>query len=177
MAVRGRDEPALTLSAPNLARVAKEAKAADKRITRRMRASIRAAGQSAVGDVRAEIDKIPSSGRFNTGIRTGLKAGTGVSISVASPRTAKVIIATRGAKLPPGKRPLVKALNRPSFRRPVFPDPTKPRSTWTYVEQQGRPYFGAAILAHRQELEAGIWRALVQAQKEIAKAIEKGAAS
>mgnify|MGYP000364350185 CR=1 FL=1 len=91
-----------------------------------------------------------------------------------SARRAGVRIVTSPRRLPPIKRPMAKALNKEVFRHPVFADPTRVRSlrsrvvnamnrlrvklgqepvkSWEWVNQSGRPYFGATINAHTDDV-------------------------
>jgi len=149
----------------------------DRRLYAELRKGLRLAAKPMVDDIKSAIDTIPSSGRYRSGVRAGLKAGTRASILASSARTAGVRITTSPSKLPAGKRPLAKAMNRTAFRHPVFADPERVRNSrssgggvvggrvqsWVWVEQPGRPYFGEVIGKHyddtRQEVERAYLRA------------------
>lgn len=150
----------LRIQSSDFRAAAASAKGADKAIIRELRRGIRMAGDDAVRDVKAAIGEVPSSGRYSTGVRAALQAGTRVSISTASPRSAGVRIVTDPRRLPVGKRVLAKSMNLQSFRHPVYG-----KDEW--VDQPGRPYFGAVILASRKRMEAGIWRSLATAEREV----------
>ena len=139
---------------------------ADTVLYRELRKAMRAAGKPIVDDVRAEIDKIPSSGRYRTGIRTALKAGTRVSIS-NSPRTAGIRIVTSPSRLPASKRALAKTLNQPRFRHPLF-------GGATFVEQSGRPYFGAVIGRHKADVTRRIAAVMDDMGKRLERQVERG---
>ena len=118
-------------------------KDADAVLYRGLRKALREAAGPMVAGIRAQIDLIPSSGK-STGVRAALKAKTRASISTSA-RSAGVRIVTSPRRLPPGKRVLAKSLNKAAFRHPVFGN----REEW--VNQSGRPYFGATINAHTEE--------------------------
>lgn len=116
----------------------------DRALYTELRKSLRDAAKPIVDDVKRGIGEIPSSGRYSTGVRAGLAAGTRASIRASSAKTAGVRIQTSPSRLPANKRPLAKAMNLRSFRHQVF------GGAW--VAQAGRPYFGTAVLAHRDEV-------------------------
>lgn len=152
------------------------AKDIDRKLYARMRAQLRKAAAPIVVDIRANIDQIPSSGRYRTGVRDKLKAGTRAAMLASSERTAGVRIVTSPRLLPPEKRPLAKAFNRHqgSFRHPVFPNPDQPRDSrtrgarllrkltgkdpgsWKWITQKGHPYFGEVVYAHRDQVVANM---------------------
>lgn len=178
--------------------VARAARDADKRLYAAMRSEMRSEASELVGLIRAEIGRIPSSGSGRTGIRTALQRGTRASISVASARTAGVRIVTSAKFLPPRKRTLAKAMNLERFRHPVFSVPEdEPRvwrnnrtrrakahaasigadyrtlTSWKWVEQHGRPYFGAVIYSEQTQvlsrLQTALIRTIDQTATEIAR--------
>lgn len=149
----------------------------DTALYRELRSALRKAGGPIVTDVRAEIGKIPSrgvskarathklkSGKRITltegGIRTRLQAGTRVGILASSARTAGIRIVTSPNKLPASKRALAKAMNKPTFRHPVF-------DTGGWVEQSGRPYFGAVIGKHADEVRDDMKRAFLRTAAQL----------
>lgn len=183
------------LDASEFYMIARAARDTDKRLYANMRKELRAAGDEFVALVRTEIGRIPSSGKRRTGVRAALQKGTRASISVASARTAGVRIVTSPRFLPESKRPMAKAFNLETFRHPVFPDPDRPRSlasrragaraamaggrvagageSWTWVQQSGRPYFGAAIFRNQDvamaRLRTALARTIDQTATEIAR--------
>lgn len=141
--------------------------------------------------MRAAIGQIPSKSGTGT-VRGALQAGTRVTIMASNPRTAGVKIVTSGAKLPPNKRALVKAMNKESFRHPVFANPSHVRNwrtkavralaafrgiapkkvqSWKWVEQKGHPYFGAVLAERRSAIEADISAAAQRAADQIAQSM------
>ena len=149
----------IELTGPDFAALSAALKGADKKVQTEMRKAIRKAGEEAVRGIREEIGAIPSSGKHGTGVRAALAAGTTVSIS-ARGRSAGVTIKTSPSRLPGNKRPLAKAMNRASFRHPVFGG--------TYVSQAGNPYFGKVVAEHYPSMRAGILDAMVTAERKIA---------
>ncbi len=166
-------------------------KDADKVLYRDLRKALRESAEPMVAEIKSEIGQIPSSGKYRSGIRAALKAGTRASIS-NSARRAGVRIVTSPRRLPPNKRPMAKALNKESFRHPVFADPTRVRSlrsravnamnrlrvargeepvkSWEWVEQNGRPYFGATITAHTDETRRRVQQVLIDYTELLRKA-------
>lgn len=125
-----------------------------------LRKRMKAAADVAAADVRAEVLKAPrshGSGR-SRGLRRGIAAGVKVTLS-ASPTKVGVAIQATGAKLPPDMRRLVRAYNKPKFRRRVFGGP--------WVEQAGRPYFDKPIEAHQGDVQAAVLAAMEDAVDSI----------
>jgi hypothetical protein len=150
----------------------KATKDIDRRLYAELRKSLRKAADPIVSDVRAGIREIPS--KSNGGTRDALAAGTRASILASSQRTAGVRIVTSPNRLPAAKRPLAKAFNLEKFRHPVFARAGavrrlasrlrggEPGQSWKWVEQEGRPYFGAAILAHQQAVREDMEAAFIR---------------
>lgn len=76
----------------------------------------------------------------------------------AGAKVAGVQITTTGAKLPPGKRAMVRAYDKRSFRHRVFGE-----NVW--FTQEGRPYFGSVLTPHARQMHAGMEHALIDAAK------------
>lgn len=159
----------------------------DKKLYANLRKGLRDAAKPIVDDVKSEIDNIPSSGKYGTGVRDGLKAGTRAGILASSAKTAGVRIVTSPNKLPAAKRPLAKAFNRKkgSFRHPVFANPDQVRDSrtrfaralmrirrqdpgsWVWVDQPGRPYFGEVIKQHFDEVRKEMQDAYLRTAAEL----------
>lgn len=166
-------------------------KDADKILYRDLRKALRDAAEPMVADVKQQIGQIPSSGKYRTGVRAALQAGTRASIST-SERRAGVRIVTSPRRLPPNKRVMAKALNKEKFRHPVFADPARPRSlrsravnamnrirvklgkepvkSWEWVEQEGRPYFGKVITSHKDDVRDRVQQVLIDYTELLRKA-------
>lgn len=120
------------------------------KLKRELRAQIRLAAEKAADDSRRTIDDGSASG----GLRMGIAAG--IRVQVMSGNTAGVrIIADKNA-LPDKKQPLVRAMDKPSFRHPVF-------GSGAWVEQAGRPYFASVIRTHRDEVSDAVQTAMQNA--------------
>ena len=130
----------------------------DKTLATQTRKRLRDAAMPAVADVKRELQ---AGGPSRTGLRAGLAAGTKVSIRTG--RTGGVSIRTTSAKLPPGKAPMVKALEKQSFRHRVFG-----RNEW--VVQSGLGYFRPVLNPHLTRMRDGMELAL----RDAVSAIEKG---
>ena len=157
----------------------------DKKLYAELRKGLRIAAKPMVDDVKAEIGRIPSSGKYRGSIRAGLAAGTRASILASSARTAGVRILTSPSRLPANKKPLAKAMNKATFRHPVFADPERVRNantrrarlaaritgrslgSWVWVEQQGRPYFGATIARHFDEVRDEMGKAYLRTAEQL----------
>ena len=135
---------------------------ADRVLYRQLRAALRDAGKPIVSDVKRAIAAIPSSGRYHSGVRAALIAGTRVSIS-ASQRSAGIKIVTSPSRLPAGKKPLAKAMNKPAFRHPVF------GGGWAV--QSGNPYFDQVISRHVADVHREVARAMEHTAEQIARKV------
>lgn len=121
-------------------------------LKRKLRAAIRAAALVASDDSRTTIDDGEPS---KTGLRMAIAAGIHVVIMTGNIAGAKIVGDLK--QMPDGKRPMVRAMNKVSFRHPVYGD----ASVW--VVQDGRPYFGTVIDKHREEITAAVERAMADA--------------
>lgn len=143
--------------------VAQAAKRADKDLAANMRREVKGLAQPMVQAIRSEIGRIPSSGRYRTGIRTGLQRGTTVRVLTGSPKTAGLVVQTSAKHLPAEKAALARAFNLAEFTHPV-------RRSGIRVTQHGRPYFGAVINLYRADLRAGLRKAVDETALAIARA-------
>lgn len=120
---------------------------ADKKLTTALRKRIKNAGQIAAEAVIRELKVNPQPGAPDPeGFREALQQATKVNISFGA-KAAGARVKTMSTGLPFEQKPLMAAYNLTEFRHPVFADKLKPRTSWKWVPQEGRPYFGAAILA------------------------------
>lgn len=119
------------------------------KLKRELRAHIRLAAERAADDSRTTIDSGPSK----TGLRMGIAAG--IRVQVMTGNTAGVRIIADKKALPDSKAKLVRAMDKPSFRHPVFG-----QKSW--VQQAGRPYFASVIYQHRDQVSDEV-RAAMQA--------------
>lgn len=155
------------------ARALREIKAVQPKLSTGIRREIRAAGKLVIGDVQAEIRSYPSRGR-STGMREKLASGLAVRIGTSAGGTKQgVFIVSTGRQLPASKKALVKAMNRATFRHPVFAggrraswrtNPGRQNRQW--VDQPGMRYFRQSILNARSSQLTAAMTAAVQAATE-----------
>lgn len=119
-------------------------------LKRELRAQIRLAAEKAADDSRTTID----TGASTTGLRLGIASG--IRVTVMTGNTAGVRIQAGTSQMAAAKAAMVRAMDKPSFRHPVF-------GTSTFVEQSGRPYFGSVIARHRSEVTDSVTLALQNA--------------
>jgi len=119
-------------------------------LKRELRASIRLAAERAADDSRQVI----SGGASSTGLRLGIAAG--IRVTVMTGNTAGIRISTAVSQMPDNKRKLVRAMDKPSFRHPIY-------GSDVWVEQPGRPYFASVIYKHRDDVAQEIQRAMQKA--------------
>ncbi len=181
------DGQSLRIESEDLYRLFKETRDFDKKLYAQLRKAMRDAGRPIVDDVRSEIMRIPSSGKYRTGVRRSLAAGTSVSIGASSAKSAGIRIKTSPRRLPPGKRKLARKMNYESWRHPVFARDTGVRrvsnrlrkavggqgvQSWTWVEQKGRPYFGVTIAKHYPEVQEGLRAAFLRTFDQLHRGID-----
>jgi len=118
----------------------------DPELARALRRRIKNAGDTAAEKVRQTLRlPAPTGGPDDTGGRDALAAATRVTVSF-SKRSAGARIATSSSGLRGNHKGLLNVYNKKSFRHPVYPRKTESRDEWTWVTQEGRPYFGSVIL-------------------------------
>lgn len=169
-------------------------KAGKKDLKAKLRKQITEAGRPVLDEVKAAVRDLPVTSRGGGGKRRqqfnafraeeaarragkdtgaaigrGLRKAHGLRASIASATklqiTAKgVRFVVQSAALPPSQRTLPRHLDSAKgWRHPVFGD----REVW--VEQKGRPYFGATI----KKRAPAFRRAIVQAMNEISNELDK----
>lgn len=160
MAVRGSgaSEVEVTIDPRDMSRLLKDARTFDAALAKATRKRLRDAAQEGVQDVKSRL--MGRTFRTDAGLARGLAAGTKVSIRTGA-RTAGVSIVTTGAKLPADKQALVRAYNKPSFRHPVYGNRN------AFVNQRGRPYFGAVLDEKKPAMLAAMEAALHDAAETI----------
>lgn len=151
----------IRIDGPGFSTLLKSLKEADAEASKRVRRAIRASAKDAVADVRkAVLEPAPHRARrrktYDVGVRQGIAAGIGIRISTAS-KGGSVRIVAAPSKMPAGHAPMLKAYNKKSFRHPVYGD------TAHWVNQSGRPFFGAVIYQHRLEIENAVTKAVQEA--------------
>ena len=137
----------------------RQAKEFEPALAKSIRKNIREAAKPAVEDVRRTVLETPTKGR-TFGVRRAIAQGVGIRISAAK-SGGGVNIAASGRKLPENRRAMVRLLNKPSWRHPVFGN----REQW--VTQSGRPYFGSVLYRYRDDIRDAVQRALDEAAGQI----------
>jgi hypothetical protein len=160
----GGSEVEVRLDPKDLGRLLREAKEFAPELAKATRKRLRDVAGEGVTDVRRRL--MGRTFHHDTGLASGLAAGTKVSIRTGA-NTAGVSIVTTGTKLPAGKQPMVRAYNKRTFRHPVFGN----RNVW--VTQRGRPYFGAVL----DERKSSMLQAMEAALREAAETIRTGEVS
>jgi len=128
----------ITVDASELIRLRNELRAFDPKLLTQLRKRIKVLGLRAVDAIKEELDKpSPGGGPDEGSGRDALASGTSTVLSFGV-RSAGVKIRTTSARLPDEHKSLLNVYNSKSSRHPVFG-----RNVW--VEQPGRPYFGAVI--------------------------------
>ncbi len=108
---------------------------------------------------------------------TSKQVAAGLGFRMGTGKTPFVRFSASSAKLPAGRKPMVRALNKPKFRHPVFGRTQRAgglrgllgKRETVWVEQAGRPYFGAVLLDERERLA----RAINEALDDVAEGIGK----
>lgn len=100
---------------------------------------------------------------------TSALVAKGIAFRIATGKTGGAgRFVSSGKNLPPDRRAMFRALNKPSFRHPVFGNREQ------FVEQAGRPYFGAVVLDEQDALLEAINDALDDAAKTLGRGRIRG---
>lgn len=108
-----------------------------------------------VADVRAAARALPSSGRYNTGLRNRIAGAVQFE-----PRADRTSITVDRARMPAGKGGLPAAMDKTRFRHPVF-------GTDRWVTQRSRPWFKRPIKAQEARLAAAVQAAVDRLAAEL----------
>lgn len=93
----------------------------DRKLRTALRKRMKQAAEKGAAEARSTIESAPVKGRRSRGLRRGIAAGIGVSLeTTTAANKVGVRVVARKTSLPPDMRPLVKAMNKPKFRHPVF---------------------------------------------------------
>lgn len=133
-------------------------------LKRRLRKNIRSAADELADDVRAEVDRIPSSGRDSHAVRAGIRRGIKVSINARGGQRVGVFIVGDSSGLAERQRGLQIKFNRDLFKHPAFA--RGPRGEWHWVGQHGHPYFDKPIIAGLDRVRVAVESALDQAAND-----------
>jgi len=138
----------------DLRRALKEAAAGD--LKREMNRAIRAAANRQVlpalrGAALALPDVSTARRRDGKSLRQLIAAACQVSVTNNGVR----FICNR-RKMPKGSESLPAAFEKGKFRHPVFPDPGRTRAEWTWVDQDGKPWFRKTISEHDRDFREAL---------------------
>lgn len=167
---RGQDPVEVHVEIRHLGEILRDLKEFEPRLATSLRREIREAGKIAAKDVQKEVLKPPpervvrvgeSRRRRSSGVRAGIARGVRVQIQTGR-KSQGVRIVSTGSGLPSDRKPMTKAYNRKAFRHQVF-------GNGTWVPQRGRPYFGAVIASHRDDVRRAIVRAVDTAAETLDK--------
>lgn len=113
----------------------------DKELARELRRRIKNAGQVAAEKVKATL-RLPSPGGGDDSGegRAALIAATRLSVSFGKSAAGAKIV-TGSSRLSAANKGLLNVYNKKTFRHPVY------GNRKVFVPQQGRPYFGSAIMS------------------------------
>lgn len=191
MAVRldGTGAEEIRVDPPNLRQLLADLKQFEPKLVKSLRAGLRKAGTPMVKEMQAEVRKATTGGRSgknaylrsrtikgidfdgsvlreresytaHRGTREAIARGIGLRIAPGV-RTPGIRVVSAGSTLDPSRKAMVKAFNRTTFRHPVFGN----RNDW--VNQSGRPYFGAVIDRHREAFQKAVEEAIAAATKTL----------
>jgi hypothetical protein len=156
-AARSGGDTTFRIEADEFGTLMRDAKAFDRDLGLRLRRNIRDAAKPIVADVRRKVLEPPPGDRPGTaGTREAIARGVGLKIATGT-KGGAVTIAASARALPANRRSMLRAYNQKQWRHPTFGN----RNVWQ--TQQGNPYFGATVLAHREQLRKAVEDALNQA--------------
>lgn len=156
-AIRSGGDTSLRIEADEFTSLMRDAKAFDRDLGLRLRRHIRDAAKPIVLDVRRKVLEDPPGDRpGSAGTRAAIARGVGLRIATGS-KGGAVTVAASARALPANRRAMLRAYNSRQWRHPTFGN----RDVWQ--TQHGNPFFGAAVLAHREQLRAAVEAALNEA--------------
>lgn len=184
MSIRNSGGDTYRIDASEFSQLLNDVKSFDKDLGNAIRKRVRDAGKPIVKKMQAAVTD-PASKRSAKIVQVRRKQRTGEEVEVRTNTSALVAkgvafrIATgksggagrfvsSGKNLPPDRRAMFRALNKPKFRHPVFGNRDQ------FVEQAGRPYFGAVVLDEQDALLEAINDALDDAAKTLGRSRIRG---
>jgi hypothetical protein len=168
------------LNGPDLGALLRELKAVDDKAATLLRRNIRQAAKVAAEDVKREVQKPPPNDAPGTaGSRDAIAAGISVRINTgARSKSQGVAIVGSSKALAAGRKPMLRLYNKTSWRHPVFDKTEKAdgikglfggrKKVW--VVQQGRPFFGAVLTKHTDDVQRAIQAAVDEANAALLRA-------
>lgn len=161
----------------------RELEAVDKKLANAMKRRLREQAKPLVGEMRDAVTspqskrsasirltkrKQRSGEEYEVKTNTAALVAAGISFRMGTGKAPFVRFSASSAKLPPERKPMTRAFNKPTFRHPVFGRTQRAKGIrglfgkrdTVWVEQAGRPYFGAVLLEEQERLLAAIDQAL-----------------
>lgn len=187
----------LRVESQDFRRVLLAAKEFDNKLYAGLRRALRDASAPMVEDMRANIRAIPSAGKHKHGMREKLAGNVRAAIVTGgkSGKRAGIRITAKPAKRLDKRGKVIEfpgaAFNAKAgrFRHPIFADPERARhdglgvegrklagdtvdKTWQWVEQPGRPWFGAVVFKHQEQTRNAIAAALDEVARAMSQEVE-----
>lgn len=155
-------QPFVSIRSRDFPDFARRARLVDKRILTSLRREVKSLGDGALEASRRTLRMPPpdDSPEWSVGAREAIEAGLRVQLSFGKSNAGVRLVAAPN-KLNPEQRGFLKAYNKTKFRHRVFG-----QDVW--VQQKGRPYFGAVILPHLNKTDVKqMLRVIDDAFKEV----------
>jgi len=156
----------------------REIRAAAKPLKTRMQRAVTDTKSKRSANIRQTKRKQRSGEEYEVRTHTAALVAGGISFRMNKGKSgASATFRSSSRKLPEGRKAMTRALNKPKFRHPVLGTTTepakgggtkpRPRGQWRWVEQAGRPYFGAVILEDREVIERAMLAAMDKAASRL----------
>ena len=150
----------------NLIRGLRAAGAGD--LKRAMNKEVRLAARPVLADLRAAAMRIPDVSAARRRDEGSIRAALARAVRIQSTQSGVRLIVDK-RKMPPGSEPMVFAFEMPQgWRHPVFGSGERTRSEWTWIQQQGHPWFRPTVLRHEHTFR----KAVLDAMDETARQLE-----
>lgn len=184
------------LSGPDLGALLREFKDVDAKAAALLRKNIRNAAKVASEDVKREVLKPPPNDnpKITVGTRDAIAAGISVRINTgANSKSQGVAIVGSSKRLAPERKGMLHLYNKESWRHPVFADSVNgdrdsrtrgfkalnllrlatgrsALKSWKWEVQRGRPYWGAVLKTHTDDVQRAIQAAVDEANAALLRA-------
>ncbi len=192
-----RSNSGLRIDADEFGALFRELERIDKKLANEIKRRLRAEAKPLVGEMQKAV-KDPTSKRsakivqtkrkqrsgeeYEVRTNTSALVAAGIGFRMGTGKTPFVRFSASSSKLPPERKPMTRALNKPKFRHPVFARTTRAKGIrgllgkrdTVWVEQAGRPYFGAVILDERERLIEAIAKAMDEVAENIGRSRLRG---
>lgn len=148
------------IEADDFRRVAADAKRFGPELAKNLRRELRGAARPMADAAKHAALALPSQGKGSTGLRRALAKSVTVEVS-ASKRRAGVFIKAKASKMPAKQRTLPRAVQRGTWRHPVFGNRA------AYVEQRGADWFDGPISSKAPVADKAVRDALARTERTI----------